>query len=178
MTNPLYHPRPGRWPQFTLRGLFVLVTVFACIMCALCVLLARDRARLEAIHAIDRVGGTYGVGRTRYEWYRNLAIRLGCSEEMFYDPVRLSLGPICAAGVDLSPDDLTRLSKHLDNFSNLSALDLTSKQGITLGHIQALPALPKLQLIRFFGYPVSEEALREIRRRWPNCKMDGVIPRG
>ena len=23
----LYHPRPERWPQFTLSGLFVLVTI-------------------------------------------------------------------------------------------------------------------------------------------------------
>jgi hypothetical protein len=31
MTTP-YHPRPERWPQFTLRGLFVLVTIFGVAM--------------------------------------------------------------------------------------------------------------------------------------------------
>jgi hypothetical protein len=28
----LYHPRPERWPQFTLRGLLALVTVLGCAL--------------------------------------------------------------------------------------------------------------------------------------------------
>jgi hypothetical protein len=28
----LYHSRPERWPQFTLRGLFVVVTIAALLM--------------------------------------------------------------------------------------------------------------------------------------------------
>jgi len=30
--TPLYHPRPKRWPQFTLRGLLVVVTLAALLM--------------------------------------------------------------------------------------------------------------------------------------------------
>ena len=32
MTPALYHPRPERWPQFTLRGLLVTVTLAALLM--------------------------------------------------------------------------------------------------------------------------------------------------
>jgi len=28
--TPLYHPRPQRWPRFSLRGFFVLVTLLGC----------------------------------------------------------------------------------------------------------------------------------------------------
>lgn len=32
MTTTLYHPRPERWPQFTLRGLLIAVTLTALLM--------------------------------------------------------------------------------------------------------------------------------------------------
>jgi hypothetical protein len=32
MTAPLYHPRPERWPQFSLRGLLVVVTLAGLLM--------------------------------------------------------------------------------------------------------------------------------------------------
>ena len=51
--TPLYHPRPERWPQFTLRGLFVVVTVLGVFLGWLGVQLKWIRDRHEALRWLD-----------------------------------------------------------------------------------------------------------------------------
>jgi len=60
---PLYHPRPERWPQFSLRGLFVVATVAALLVpCA--VAEYRRRQNLEA----QRRHGAIGIPLDLGEW--------------------------------------------------------------------------------------------------------------
>ena len=52
----LYHPRPERWPQFSLWGLLIVVTLAALLMPWVIVECQRARLRwrdLEALRAID-----------------------------------------------------------------------------------------------------------------------------
>jgi hypothetical protein len=76
----LYHPRPERWPKFSLRGLFVLVTVLGTILGWLGVqvkwiqdrhaILERQPAAIVVITGLEapapgmlRLFGEQGVGR-------------------------------------------------------------------------------------------------------------------
>jgi pilus assembly protein TadC len=52
MGSPLYRPRPERWPQFRLRGLFVVVTLTALLM-PWAVAEYRAWERRESMRALD-----------------------------------------------------------------------------------------------------------------------------
>src|ERR1051325_9978311 len=58
MTSPtLYHPRPERWPQVSLKGFFVLVTL-AGVLCWLGIQVKWIRDRHEAVR--ERLGWVTG----------------------------------------------------------------------------------------------------------------------
>src|SRR3954468_17391351 len=77
----------GRWLRFSLRTLFLLTLIFAA---CLGIAMKRLRDRKNAIAAIESSGGTMGVDLAGPEWLRKL---IG-DEECFWDPIRVSLGPI------------------------------------------------------------------------------------
>jgi len=68
MIDPtLYHPRPERWPQFTLRGLFIAVTLVAFLTPQIPVVYRsweNQQRRYRRIRAFEEA--TRHTGRIRY----------------------------------------------------------------------------------------------------------------
>src|SRR5689334_11714048 len=116
-----------RLPRWRLRSAMILVAGIAALLVVCVSLRSRALARLRAIEAVDRLHGTYGIRITGPDWYRRLLSRVGVSEKAFYDPTRVSLGPM-NRGYDrehpIRDVDLESLSEHLALFSNLKLLDL------------------------------------------------------
>jgi hypothetical protein len=125
---------------------------------------SRAVAHQAAIEAIDRGHGGYGFSISGPSWYRALVLRLGGNEKMFYDPIRVSLGPV----VD---SDMEALAKHIALFTNIEILDLRQAD-LTERGIGALPPLSKLKVIWVGRTGLPNNAEAEIRRKYPGCKID------
>jgi hypothetical protein len=65
--NMLYKPRPERWPQFTLRGLFVLVTILGVFLGWLGVQVKWIKDRREAIEWVENQG-PHSMAAGWHEW--------------------------------------------------------------------------------------------------------------
>lgn len=136
----------------------------------------RSRALVNqrAIEAIDRLHGTYGFWITGPDWYRRLLIRTGVNEKAFYDPTRVSLGPM-NWGYDYSRPildaDIEALADHLALFSNLKLLDLRECRQVTDRGVAALPYLAKLKDIQLEGTSVTEKGVEALRLRYPGAKI-------
>ena len=81
-------------PRWRVRTGLILVAVVALLLAACVSLRNRALARRDAIAAVDRFHGTYGVRVTGPAWYRRLMGRFGVDERGFYDPRRVSFGPM------------------------------------------------------------------------------------
>jgi len=62
----VYHPRPQRWPQVSLKGFFVLVTVLGVLFGWLAVQAKWIRDRHEALRWIESSGVLQQYGGPRY----------------------------------------------------------------------------------------------------------------
>ena len=62
--------------------------------------------------------------------------------------------------------DIEALSDHLALFSNLEMLDLQNCRQVTHRGILSLPSLPKLKYLLLGGTSVTEEGIKELRRRY------------
>jgi hypothetical protein len=152
-------------PRWRLRSAMILVALIA--VCAS--FRSRALARQKAIEAVDRLHGTYGIKITGPDWYRRLLGRVGVGVKAFYDPKRISLGP-GNLGYDpkhpIRDADIEALSDHLALFSNLEMLDLQMCRQVTDRGILSLPSLPKLKHLVLGGTGVTEEGIKELRRRY------------
>ena len=160
--------------RWRLSSAMILVALIAVMLAVCASLRSRALARQKAIEAVDRLHGTYGVRINGPEWCRSLLGRVGVSEKAFYDPTRVSLGPM-NVGYDhqhpVCDADVEALSDHLALFSNLKLLDLQGCRQVTDRGIAMLPDLPGLRDIRLGGTGVSEEGVRELRRRYPGVEL-------
>ena len=181
--------------QFSLRALLIAMTVFAVWLGWK---VERGRRNLEAIKAIDALGGTYGVRIEGSKPFLALAKKFGWDERTFYDVRRLSLGPTNAPYDPNKPvgdRELESLARHIALFSNMNTLDLRDS-AITNRGIAALPPLPTVTTIYLYGTGVSDGladsldkfpalttlgltstgvtamGVDEIRRRFPGCKVE------
>lgn len=185
-------------PRWSLRASLLLIAALGVLMGIGAWLRARLQARADAIEAIDRRHGTYGIRITGPDWYRRLVLRLGGDDRMFYDPIRVSVGPP-TPGYDptrpIRDDDLERLAGVLASFTNLEVIDIRDPEVSDRG-IAALPALPRLMHLRLDGSGVTDDVVgpldkfptlktltlestrvtkrgvAEIRRRHPNCEVE------
>ena len=183
-----------RWFRFSLRGLFVVVTLAAIGLGLWANKLRRQKA---AIEAIDALGGTYGVRIEGPEWLRNLLT----DERYFYNASRVSFGPGNAGydpsrpftdeelanvidqlnaftlltGLYLDGSDITNDGlPHLSRVRNLQRLGL-ARTAVTdrgLAHLEGLRDLRELELSRHY---ISAEGVGRLRQALPNCKIT-VLP--
>lgn len=185
-------PRIPRW------CLAVLVIAGLCTaIVSLWLFSSRTISRRSAIRALDERHGTYGVRLTSPSWVRTIVTKLGGDEKLFYNPLRVSLGPGNVGYDPASPvgdSDLRALGDHLAAFPDLEVLDLSLTKVSDEG-IAALPALPALKVLRLDGtrvtdglapslskFPrlaevslyhtaVTEQGIAEIKRRCPGCAV-------
>jgi hypothetical protein len=157
-----------------LRSLLLLIALVAVVLAIGVELRSRALARRDAILAVDRLHGTYGIKILGPAWYRRGMGWLGVEEMAFYDPSRVSLGP-GNMGFDprhpVSDDDLAALSKHIEQFPRLELLDLRGCRRVTDRGLAALPAMPSLKLIRLGGTGVTDEGVGAFHRRHPGAEI-------
>ena len=155
--------------RWRLRSAMILVAIIAVMLAVCASLRSRALARQKAIEAVDRLRRTYGVKITGPDWYRRLLGRVGVDERAFYDPKRVSLGPMNSGydpGHPIRDADVEALSEHLALFTNLELLDLRDCRHVTDRGIASLPALPRLKQIELGGTGVTAEGVRGLRRRY------------
>jgi len=70
MGTPLYHPRPERWPQFTLRGLLVATVLVALLMPQLVAEYRRQEGLQKLRNNLMKFGG--GFPETREQGIERL----------------------------------------------------------------------------------------------------------
>jgi hypothetical protein len=166
--------KPMKIPRWRLRSAMLLIALIAVMLAVCASLRSRALTRQKSIEAVDRLRGTYGVRITGPDWYRRLLGRVGVGEKAFYDPTRVSLGPGNSGydpGHPIRDADIEDLFDHLAGFSNLELLDLRECRLVTDRGIAKLPVLPRLRHIRLSGTSVTEEGVRELRRRYPGVKV-------
>src|SRR3954452_7929656 len=107
MTNRIRPIRsyPVKLPRWSLRALLILIAILGLCLGMAAALRARLVAHQAAIEAMDRGHGGYGIERFGPSLYRALVLRLGGNEKMFYDPIRVSLGPV-------GDSEMEALAKH------------------------------------------------------------------
>ena len=162
-----------KYVRWSLRTAILLIAALGLLMGVGAWFRSRLVARGRAIAAIDRKHGTYGVRINGPAWYRALVNRLGGDDTMFYDPLRVSLGPGNAGYDPASPirdADLAELAGTLAQFTNLDLLDLRSTE-VTDRGLAALPMLPSLKIIRLDGSRVTAKGVAGFRRRYPGCRI-------
>ncbi len=152
----LNHRSKLRWFRFSIRTLFLVTTAAAVI---LGVTMKRLRDRKAAINAIRDVGGTMAYTLSGPEWLRKL-VR---DDDCFYDPQRVSLGPIAKDNPDLDDKILASVSDALTGFQNLQALDVR-RSAITDESAHLLGQLLSLTHLRLSGTRVSDATIHEIRK--------------
>jgi hypothetical protein len=152
----------------------ILIALIAGTLAVCAQLRSRALDRQKDIEAVDRLHGTYGFRITGPDWYRRLLGRVGVGEKAFYDPTRVSLGPMNSGydpGHPIRDADIKALSEHLARFSNLRLLDLQQCRQVTDRGIATLPGLPKLREIHLDGTSVTDEGVREIQRHYPGIEV-------
>jgi len=152
----LDHRSKSRWFRFGTRTLFLAITAVAVI---LGVTLKRLHGRKAAINAIQDVGGTMGYAVSGPEWLRK-TIR---DDECFYDPQRVSLGPIAKDNPDLDDKVFASVSDVLTGFRSLLVLDVR-RSAITDESAHLLGQLLSVTHLRLSGTRVSDTTIREIRK--------------
>jgi hypothetical protein len=163
--------KPMRW---SLRTAVILIAVIGLCLGVIAKLRSRAVAHQAAIEAIDRRHGGYGFSISGPWWYRALVLRLGGNEKMFYDPVRVSLGPGCPGYNPSTPivdADIEALAKHFALLTNITIIDLRGTE-VTDRGIGALPPLLKLKVIMVGRTAVTKNGEAEIRRKYPECEID------
>ncbi|WP_435007340.1 hypothetical protein P12x_004664 [Tundrisphaera lichenicola] len=93
---------------------------------------------------------------------------------MFYDPVRVSLGPACPGYNPSTPivdADIEALAEHFALLMNITDLDLRDTK-VTDRAIEALPPRLRLKVIRVGRTGVTNKGEAEIRRKYPGCEID------
>jgi Leucine-rich repeat (LRR) protein len=160
-TTPSVTPHPKRrWLRFGLRLLFLLTFVVAAV---LGVTMKRLRDRKAAILAVKSAGGTMGVQISGPQWLQTL---IG-DEHTFWDPLRVSLGPIARQAGQEPPalDDalLARLRPSLKDFDHLEVLDIRGST-ITDQSAPLLSTMGTLTHLRLSQTQITDQTIHEISR--------------
>ena len=187
---PITTPPRRRWFQFSLRTLFVVVTLL-CV--TLGVVLHRARARREALQAIDELGGGYSITIGGPAWLRSIVK----DDKYFYDISRISfrnrperpftdedLASVIdsinvfkrAKTLDLTDTDVTdNGSRHLCRVQNLERLRLGSTTitdaGLTDAGLVNLEPLVSLQELDISDTTVTDEGIARFKRSVPACRV-------
>jgi hypothetical protein len=186
----MFHLFDRRWLRFSLRGMLILIALIAIWFGYV---LKRMHDRLEAIRAIDEVGGTYGTYILGPKWIRKWVN----DEKCLYDRVRISLGPGNQGYRNERPvtdDDLARLAPLFKTFSYFTSLRLydpmitdegmrhvAKMQGVkilSLGGtsvtdrgLEYLAELSSLEQLEVGGDKMTDAGIAKLQKALPNCKI-------
>ena len=183
MTTEPTNPKPRRrWRQFSLRTLFVLLTV-ACVGLAW---LGRKAYRAweqnEAVEWVWEMGGSVSYDD---EFDEDEVPSLVSVVQLLATPYFQEASDVDMHGRQVK--DVTALAKleslhnlSLDNtnVSNLTPLaELTSLERLSLNNthvsdLTPLAELTSLQELSLRNTPVSEEQVKKLRQALPNCSID------
>ena len=170
MTNP---PRPKRrWYQYSLRTLFVLMTLVAIACSWYAYEMQKAAKRRAAIAEIEKAGGgvlyydasSPGLGGEPPAWYSLLRKLHG--DEHLGNAVFVQFG---------SPVDTQRVTDadlvHLKGLTKLEILSFWDKQITDAGlvHLRGMTHLEELVLI---DTKVTAEGVKKLQEALPNCKID------
>ena len=148
------------WLRFSLRMLFLLTLAVAV---ALGVMMKRLRDRKAAVVAINSAGGTMGLRIAGPKWLRTIIN----DDQCFYDPIRVSLGPIARQkGQDVPTLDdasLARLGGVLKSFKRLEVLDIRGS-AVSDRSAAVLTSLETVAHLRISDTQIANETIREISR--------------
>ena len=145
-----------RWFRFGIRLLFLVISV-AAVTLALTTKRLHDRK--AAIASIHEAGGTMGGSTAGPAWLRKL---IG-DDECFYEPQRVSLGPIAKGNPHLDDDILAALFEPLKGFRGLQALDIR-RSAVTDKSASLLAQLTSVTHLRLSDTRISDTAIRHIKR--------------
>jgi len=127
------------------------------------VVMKRLRDRKAAVAAINAAGGTMGLTVTGPDWLRKLID----DEKCFYNPIRVSLGPIARQIGREEPklDDasLARLGADLKSFRRLEVLDIR-RSAVSDRSAGLLGELGGLKHLRLSNTQIGKATTRELRR--------------
>ncbi len=157
--------RKPRLFQIGLRVLFVGIAVLAVAAGGtIAVTMKRLYDRKTAITTIHDVGGTMGFAIGGPEWLRNIVQ----DDECFYEPQRVSLGPIAKDNPDLDDDILASVSKSLRAFRDLRVLDIR-RSTVTDESSPMLTELTSVTHLRLSDTHITDQSIQHIKQM-PNLQ--------
>jgi hypothetical protein len=140
------------WLRFSLRTLFVIVTV-ACI--ALGIVLHRVRARREALRAIDELGGGYSIVIDGPEWLRSIIN----DDKYFYDISRISFRN--RPERPFTDDDLASVIDSINVFRRPKEMDL-AETDVTDDGLRLLSRIRNVESVYLYCNPITDAGLANL----------------
>lgn len=182
--SPVYCPRPERWPQFSLRGLFVPAAVIAgSLSLGRAVYEARQQriaaaAMLELGCVVGHPSADQG-SPSALEWFRKL---LGEKQYRGVKWVNGSLSQIRNASLEhirglialeyltLDGTQVTDAGlEHLHGMTQLQRLSLADTKATDAG-LMHLEGLTQLQFLHLRGTQVTDAGVQRLQKALPKCK--------
>ena len=148
--------RRPHWLRLGIRLLFLVITIVAV---TLAVTMKRLHDRKAAVANIHEAGGTMGISITGPGWLRKL---IG-DDECFYEPQRVSLGPIAKGNAHLDDAILASLSESLKSLRNLHVLDIR-RSAATDKSAPLCAQLTSLTHLRLSDTQITDTAIRHIKQ--------------
>ena len=172
-------PNPRRrWLQFSLRTMFVVVTVFCVVLGTIGVQIKKARDRRQAVAAIRELGGAiafqHQLDRTEPpgpEWFRQVAFvqlhgpRVNDASLAAIKPFT-ELKSLTLVATKITDDGLV----HLKGLTNLQLLDLRSTK-ITDDGLNHMKGLTNLSWIDLRGTQVTTYGVKKLQQALPNCDI-------
>ena len=175
-------PKPRRWFRFSLRALFIAVTV-GCVWLGFRVHYARQQA--TAIAALNAIDGYY-----YYDFqFEAPSGRVSSLNPGRYYPDRTPPGPdwiwnvvgtdlgfdVIAVGLNTKPatDETLELMSKL---SSLQVLDLAAAEKVTDTGLNSVSKLRNLTYLRVDGTSISASAIADFKKTHPATTIEGELP--
>ncbi len=115
--------------------------------------------RKVAVNQVQDVGGSMGFSYWKPEWLRQMLN----AQESFWDPVRVSLGPMAADGLELDDEIFASVQEALYSFTRLSTLDVRRSE-ITDESAKIIGQLKQLSTLRLSETRISDKTIAELRK--------------
>jgi hypothetical protein len=140
--------------RFGMRAMLVLTTI-VCVGVAWRV--SQYQARKQLIANIRAAGGTFGVAISGPRWLRD---QVG-DDEYFYEPVRISFGPMTG----LPPADGIQLNAVLSGCRSLNRLEVLDLRGSSINDesLAIIAELPTVRILRLSNTKVTDAGLEHLR---------------
>jgi hypothetical protein len=148
-----------RRPHWLRLGICLLLLVITIVAGTLALTMKRLHDRKAAIANIHEAGGTMGVSIAGPEWLRKL---IG-DDECFYEPQRVSLGPLAKGNPHLDDAILASLSESLKGWRDLQVLDIRGS-AVTDKSAPLCAQLASVTHLRLSDTQITDTTIRHIKQ--------------